>query len=65
MTKKDYVKVADIIKGINNLPEHFSNEDVRDYIIEEMSTMFKLDNPRFDTVKFKTKSFICFTLSQI
>ena len=32
MTRKDYIKVADIIKGINNLPEHFSNEDVRDYI---------------------------------
>ena len=29
-----------------------SNEDVRDYIIEEMSTMFKLDNRRFDKVKF-------------
>tara|TARA_Y100001938_G_scaffold139025_1_gene205334 strand:+ start:1041 stop:1217 length:177 start_codon:yes stop_codon:yes gene_type:complete len=52
MTRKDYIKIADIIKGINNLPEHFSNEDVRDYIIEEMSTMFKLDNRRFDKVKF-------------
>jgi hypothetical protein len=54
MTKKDYIKVADIIKGINNLPEHFSNEDVRDYIIEAMSTMFKLDNSRFDADRFKS-----------
>ena len=54
MTKKDYIKVAEILKEAKNNPDNWKlrNEDVIKNLIDEFSIMFKLDNRRFDKVKF-------------
>jgi hypothetical protein len=48
MTKKDYIKEA------KNNPDNWKlrNEDIIKNLIDEFSIMFKLDNRRFDKVKF-------------
>ena len=54
MTKKDYIKVAQILKEAKNNPNNWKlrNEDVINQIIEDFTVMFKLDNRRFDKLKF-------------
>ena len=54
MTKKDYIKVAEILKEAKNNPDNWKlrNEDIIKNLIDEFSIMFKLDNRRFDKVKF-------------
>ena len=54
MTKKDYIKVAQILKEAKNNPDNWKlrNEDVIKNLVDEFSIMFKLDNRRFDKVKF-------------
>ena len=54
MTKKDYIKVAEILKEAKNNPNNWKlrNEDVINQIVDEFTVMFKLDNRRFDKVKF-------------
>lgn len=54
MTKKDYIKVAQILKEAKNNPNNWKlrNEDVINQIVDEFTVMFKLDNRRFDKVKF-------------
>ena len=54
MTKKDYIKVAQILKEAKHNPNNWKlrNEDVINQIVEEFTVMFKLDNRRFDKVKF-------------
>ena len=54
MTKKDYIKVAEILKEAKNNPNNWKlrNEDVIKNLVDEFSIMFKLDNRRFDKVKF-------------
>ena len=54
MTKKDYIKVAEILKEAKNNPDNWKlrNEDVIKNLVDEFSIMFKLDNHRFDIVKF-------------
>ena len=54
MTRKDYIKVAQILKEAKNNPNNWKlrNEDVINQIIEEFTVMAKLDNLRFDKVKF-------------
>lgn len=54
MTKKDYIKVAEILKEAKNNPDNWKlrNEDVIKNLVDEFSIMFKLDNRRFDKVKF-------------
>ena len=49
MTRKDYVKTAEIIKG-------FSDEihpQVFEDLVEEFSQFFKSDNDRFDFARFE------------
>ena len=54
MTKKDYIKVAEILKEAKINPNNWKlrNEDVIKYLVDEFSIMFKLDNRKFDKVKF-------------
>lgn len=54
MTRKDYIKVAQILKEAKNNPNNWKlrNEDVINQIVDEFTVMFKLDNRRFDKVKF-------------
>tara|TARA_R100001198_G_scaffold25377_1_gene13225 strand:- start:1006 stop:1188 length:183 start_codon:yes stop_codon:yes gene_type:complete len=54
MTKKDYIKVAEILKEAKNNTNNWKlrNEDVIKNLVDEFSIMFKLDNRRFDKVKF-------------
>ena len=54
MTKKDYIKVAEILKEAKNNPDNWKlrNEDIIKNLVDEFSIMFKLDNRRFDKVKF-------------
>ncbi len=54
MTKKDYIKVAEILKEAKNNPDNWKlrHEDVIKNLVDEFSIMFKLDNRRFDKVKF-------------
>jgi len=49
MTRKDYVKTAEILKG-------FSDEihpQVFEDLVEEFSQLFKSDNDRFDFARFE------------
>ena len=54
MTRKDYIKVAQILKEAKNNPNNWKlrNEDVINQIVDEFTIMFKIDNRRFDKVKF-------------
>lgn len=49
MTRKDYVKTADILFSIklSVAPE------VHQFLIDEFAIMFKKDNERFDTKRFE------------
>ena len=53
MTRKDYIKIARIIKdnevGIVNTNDLYLRKD---NIINDLVLMFKQDNNRFDSVKF-------------
>lgn len=49
MTRKDYVATAEIIKSYNlQLPEI-----VLEKLVNDFAEMFKADNPRFDTNRFR------------
>ena len=54
MTKKDYIKIARIIKDstLDNTNKVF-NTIAKDMLINELSTMFKRDNSLFDRHRFK------------
>ena len=43
MTRKDYIKVAEILKS------HFANDN----LIDSFCDFFKSDNPRFDRERFR------------
>lgn len=49
MTRKDYVKTAEILKGVSNEihPEVYQD------LVEQFSQFFKLDNERFDFDRFE------------
>ena len=50
MTRKDYVKVADILAGYSQaMIDHFWWED----LVNDFSIMFAEDNPNFQEDKFK------------
>jgi hypothetical protein len=52
MTRKDYVATAEIIKSYNlQLPEVLLEKLVNDF-----AEMFKADNPRFDSNRFRVAS---------
>jgi len=48
MTRKDYVEVAKILKNF----EQDENLDTG-YLLESFITLFKNDNPRFDSIRFR------------
>jgi hypothetical protein len=45
MTRKDYVKIAEVIRNRTNLND-------REYLAKEFALMLREDNPRFDRDKF-------------
>ena len=49
MTRKDYVKTAEILKDVSNEihPEVYQD------LVEQFAQFFKLDNERFDFVRFE------------
>tara|TARA_R100000306_G_C4287830_1_gene98461 strand:+ start:365 stop:550 length:186 start_codon:yes stop_codon:yes gene_type:complete len=51
MTRKDYIKVAEILKKASNNIEG-ENEGTINYIGNDLCRMFIEDNSRFDTDKF-------------
>ena len=51
MTKKDYIKIAAIIKRQRE-PIFSSKEDILDAISFDLAYIFQEDNPRFDEEKF-------------
>ena len=48
MTKKDYIKAANLIKSV-----YFSNELEKDRFIETFIKFFNDDNPKFDLERFR------------
>jgi len=51
MTKKDYIKIAAILKRQRE-PILFSKEDILDSIAFDLAYMFQEDNHRFDEERF-------------
>ena len=54
MTRKDYVKVAEIINKFfdSNIEHPVFNDTVHSNLIEPFIELFENDNPRFDSDKF-------------
>ena len=53
MTKKDYIKFAELLKNLN---VKYDNKDSTFYfndLYHELVSIFKNDNPRFDEIRFK------------
>jgi len=49
MTRKDYVKTAEILSSYKDLiADSFTYED----LVDEFASMFEEDNPRFDSQRF-------------
>ena len=46
MTKKDYIKVAELLRKVDASP-------VREELIETFCGLFQTDNPRFDAAVFR------------
>jgi hypothetical protein len=54
MSRKDYIKVAAILKGIPSpTDEGWHPETLKHELIEQFAEMFAEDNDRFDYYKFK------------
>lgn len=49
MTRKDYVRVSEILSNFNGVIDEFTFED----LIFEFGEFFSEDNPRFDFRKFE------------
>ena len=58
MTRKDYIKFAEMLKNIDTVgldsDDTFSREDTRRDIAMGMCRIFAEDNPNFDRDKFLT-----------
>ena len=55
MTKKDYIKIADVINNNTDdyLNRQYKSELNRDDFINDLCKMFKKDNPNFNEKTFK------------
>ncbi len=49
MTRKDYVKTADIL---NEFKEYINDNVTFSDLVDEFVSMFEADNPRFDATRF-------------
>ena len=55
MTKKDYIKIADVLNtGMYMASNVKASEIIVDHITEELCRLFKEDNSRFDEDRFKS-----------
>ena len=52
MTKKDYIKIASIIKDNTNKKLEMCNTLNKREVIDELCIMFKQDNNNFDNYRF-------------
>jgi len=52
MTRKDYIKIADVFKDAYNKAEHINQKDILDIMLAEMMHTLKADNSRFDKTRF-------------
>ena len=52
MTKKDYIKIASVLKTANDNRDYYDIEDVFNILIDDMCDVLKADNSRFDKNKF-------------
>jgi len=52
MTRKDYIKIASVLKTANNNRDHYAIDDVFNILIDDMCNILKADNNRFDVDKF-------------
>ena len=56
MTRKDYIKIADVVKPYIKILEYKSPWTTgidTETLIKDFSNMFKEDNPRFNEKRFK------------
>jgi len=52
MTRKDYIKIASVLKTANDNRDYYSIEDIFNILIDDMCDVLKADNSRFDKNKF-------------
>ena len=52
MTRKDYIKIASVLKTANDNRDYYAMEDVFNTLIDDMCEVLKADNNRFDKNKF-------------
>jgi len=58
MTRKDYIKIADVFKYAYDVSNGYTNQkdinqkDILDIMLAEMMHTLKADNSRFDKTKF-------------
>ena len=52
MTRKDYIKIASVLKTANDNRDYYAIEDIFDILINDMCDVLKADNSRFDKNKF-------------
>ena len=56
MTRKDYVMIAETIKGAVNYEQNFNNNEAGAEVLKKFSVtlamMLREDNPRFDANRF-------------
>ena len=54
MTRKDYIKFANLIKDLQIEPNHsLTIDEYETNLINGLISIFKTDNNRFDEVRFK------------
>tara|TARA_R110002051_G_scaffold210790_1_gene276266 strand:+ start:220 stop:396 length:177 start_codon:yes stop_codon:yes gene_type:complete len=53
MTRKDYIKFATLLKTLNVEFDYRQHDNLKKYIYNEIVSIFKTDNNRFDEVRFK------------
>lgn len=52
MTKKDYIKIAALLKRHRDSILELSEDDILDSIAFDLAYVFSEDNPRFDEERF-------------
>ncbi len=53
MSRKDYIKFATLLKNLNVEFDYRQHDNLKKYIYNEIVSIFKTDNNRFDEVRFK------------
>ena len=56
MTRKDYVQFAKVFKMARIMAQDSDADTVVEYIQDQIESVLKSDNPRFDKVRFRITS---------